>query len=66
MVGGAWTYAHFAFRIYMRPAPTHDLDVLMREVLATGADLLALQTLEFHGSLTWSHRLLKGSLHGSP
>jgi hypothetical protein len=44
----------------LTPGPAHDLEVLMREVLATGAGLLGLPTLEFPGPLAWSRRLLKG------
>jgi hypothetical protein len=40
--------------------PAHDLEALMREVLASGADLLGLPALEFPGTLAWSRRLLKG------
>jgi hypothetical protein len=44
----------------LTPGPAHDLDGLMREVLATGAGLLDLPMIEFPGTLEWSRRLLKG------
>jgi hypothetical protein len=45
---------------HLTPGPLHDLEVLMREVLATGAGILGLPTLEFHGTLQWTRRILKG------
>jgi len=44
----------------LAPGPAHALDVLAREMLAEGAKLLSVETLDFDGPIEWTHRMVRG------